>query len=137
MALCFAAVAQQYKWVDQNGRTQYGDNPPPGVKATPLRAPAGPAPSAASKGAPTAAEKDADFRRRQAAASKERDKQATAAQDAEAKQRNCAQAREALSILEMGRVRRIDAKGEFYFMDDEQIAQEKAQAQKHVAEWCN
>jgi hypothetical protein len=26
-----AASAQQYKWVDQNGKVQYGDRPPTGV----------------------------------------------------------------------------------------------------------
>jgi glutaredoxin len=31
---CLPAEAQQvYRWVDGNGRTQYGDKPPPGVKA--------------------------------------------------------------------------------------------------------
>src|SRR5258708_22476334 len=74
-----AAIAQQYKWVDKNGRTQYGDIPPPGVKATPLRGP--PAPSsppeaaaekgasqdgkAASKGPLTTAEREAEVRKRQ------------------------------------------------------------------------
>ena len=46
------AMAQQYKWVDQNGKVQYGDVPPPGVKAQRLKPPAGgsaPAPSAAAK----------------------------------------------------------------------------------------
>ncbi|MGH8724443.1 MAG: DUF4124 domain-containing protein, partial [Burkholderiales bacterium] len=26
-----AATAQQYKWIDQDGRVRYGDVPPPGV----------------------------------------------------------------------------------------------------------
>src|SRR5258708_34542345 len=74
-----AAIAQQYKWVDKNGRTQYGDVPPPGVKAAPLRgppAPSAPAEAAAEKdaakdgkarrkGPPTPARQDADFRKRQ------------------------------------------------------------------------
>jgi hypothetical protein len=139
MGLCFAAAAQQYKWVDKDGRVQYGDSPPPGVKATPLRAPAGPASAAspaAAKGQ-TAAQKDAEFRKRQLEAGKARDKQAAAAQDAELKQRNCASAQDGVRTLEMGRVRRLDAKGEFVFLDDSQLAQEMARAKKSVAEWCN
>src|SRR5215212_9322384 len=56
LALAFAAgaSAQAYKWVDKDGKVRYGDTPPPGVKATPLRGghtarSAAPAPSAESK----------------------------------------------------------------------------------------
>lgn len=137
MGLCFTAAGQQYKWTDQDGRVQYGDSPPPGVKATPMRAPAGPA-GAASPAAksPTAAEKDADLRKRQLEADKARDKQASAAQDAETKKQNCARAQEAVRTIEMGRVRRLDSKGEFVYLDDNQLIQEMARAKKSVAEWC-
>jgi uncharacterized protein DUF4124 len=38
LLLCAApAAAQIYKWVDDKGRVQYGEKPPPGAKATPLR----------------------------------------------------------------------------------------------------
>ena len=140
VALAGLALAQQYKWVDQNGRTQYGDNPPPGVKATPLRAPAGPAsaaPAAGAKGPLTAAQKDAEFRKRQEDAAKARDKQDSAAADADAKKQNCAQAQEAMRTLEIGRVRRTDSKGEYYFLDDAQIEQEKARTRKAISDWCS
>ena len=42
------ATAQQFRWVDKDGRVQYGDTPPPGVKVTRLKPPPGgsaPAPS--------------------------------------------------------------------------------------------
>lgn len=37
-AACCATVAwaQTYKWVDQSGRTTYGEKPPAGVKAVPI-----------------------------------------------------------------------------------------------------
>jgi hypothetical protein len=141
---CFAgaALAQQYKWVDKDGRTQYGDNPPPGVKATPLRgAPAAPSQSApaaqkpAGK-APTAAEKDAEFKKRQADEAKAKEKQDTAAADADAKKLNCANAQEAVRTLEIGRVRRVKPDGEYYFLDDAQIAEEMTRAKKSVADFC-
>jgi glutaredoxin len=31
-AACGAAQAQQYRWVDQSGKAQFGDTPPPGAK---------------------------------------------------------------------------------------------------------
>ena len=45
------ALAQQYKWVDADGKVRYGDVPPPGVKATPLRPPP---PGVSSGSAPAA-----------------------------------------------------------------------------------
>ena len=130
-ALAGAAFAQQYKWVDKDGRTQYGDQPPPGVKATPLRPPpAGTAAPAAQKPAgkaPSAADKDSELK-----------KQAAAAQDAEARRSNCAAAQSNMQTLEAGRVRRPDPKtGELVYMEDGQIAEAKEQARKSIAEWCN
>ena len=140
MALCFAAAAQQYKWVDKDGRVQYGDSPPPGVKATPLRAPAGPAapPAGAKAKALSPAEKEADYRKRQAEAAKAHAKQEAAAQDEKTKKENCARAQEHLRTVESGqRLTRTDASGERYYLDDAQIAQEGARARKGVADWCN
>jgi hypothetical protein len=141
IALAAAAQAQQYKWVDKNGRTQYGDVPPPGVKAIPLRAPAGPAVQAAPKGAKkaplTPAEQELELRRRQ----KEKDdaaaKEAQAKQAAEAEKQNCENARQVLRTLESGqRITRTDEKGERYFLEDAQIAQETARAREAVSSWC-
>ena len=143
--LSTVAAAQQYKWVDQNGKTQNGDTPPPGVKAQRLKGPSGPAapaPSAAAKsdkGAKT--EKplspEAAFRKRQEEAQKENEKQAQADQEAAAKRDNCARAQESLRALESGRVTRMDSKGERYYLDDQQIAAEQARARKIVQDSCS
>ena len=144
LLLSSVAAAQQYKWVDQNGKTQYGDTPPPGVKAQRLKAPSGPAPapSAAAKsdkGAKT--EKpltpEAAYRKRQDEAQKDAEKQAQADQEAANKRDNCARAQEGLRSLESGRVTRTDAKGERYYLDDEQIAKEQARARQIVQQNCN
>jgi hypothetical protein len=144
---CFfaaTAYAQQYKWVDQDGKVRYGDTPPPGAKATRLKPPGGGASSTAS--APeAAAKKDAKpltpeeaFRKRQEDAAKDRDKQAQAEQQAQAKRQNCTQAREALRSLESGdRIQRTDAKGERYYLEDAEIARETARARQAVQQWCN
>jgi hypothetical protein len=151
-ALSFAApsLAQQFKWVDKDGRTQYGDTPPPGVKATPLRAPAGPAsapaaegkaadgkPAAKAKGPLTPAEQEADYRKRQLDAQKSREKDEKKAQDEEAKRANCTSAQEQVRVMESGqRVARTDANGERYFVDDDQRAAELAKARKAASQWC-
>jgi hypothetical protein len=150
MALLLAAAgasAQQYKWVDRNGRVQYGDTPPPGASATPLRRPSGSAapaaPAAEAKAAPkkgplTPAEQEAEFRKRQEEGAQERQKQAKASEQAAAKKENCAIARNQLQTMESGqRIARTDAKGERYFLEEAQIAQEAARARQAVQQWCN
>ncbi len=128
-AFAAAASAQQYKWTDKNGRVQYGDAPPPGVKATPLRPPP-PAPAAAAKPA------QPDAKKAQQAA-KDRDKLAQDQQAAQAKKENCARAQDYLRNLQSGqRLSGIDSKGERYYLDEAQIAQETAKAQRGVQEWC-
>ena len=140
MAFASCVAAQQYKWVDQNGKVQYGDLPPPGVKATPLKPPPGPSSSSAA----TEGKKDAkklspeqafqkrqkDEQERQAKADKEKAEAAT-------KTANCENARANLRTLESGqRVSSTNAAGERVFMDDAQIAQQLDRARKSVSEWC-
>ncbi len=145
VALAFtgAALAQQYKWTDDKGRTQYGDVPPPGVNATRLKGP--PAPSsppplpaaAGAKGPLTAAERDAAFRKRQEEAQKAREQQELAARDGQAKKENCARAQDHVRTIESGqRLSRTDSKGERQYLDDSQVAQELAKARQAAQEWC-
>lgn len=134
------AFAQQYKWVE-NGRVRYGDIPPPGVQATPLRPPppgaATPAPEA-KKDAAKAVTPEQAFRKRQEEAQKEREQQAKAEQDAQAKRENCQRAQDALRTLESGqRIARTDSKGERYYLEDADIARESARARESVRQWCN
>jgi hypothetical protein len=140
--LATAAAAQQYKWVDQNGKTQYGDVPPPGVQAQRLKPPpAGPAPSAAAKKDQKGAKPlspEAAYRKRQEDAQKDNEKSAQAEQEAAARRENCARAQEQLRQLETGqRIARTDAKGERYFLDDAQVAQEMTRTRQIVQQSCN
>lgn len=144
-SLLFAGAASaQYKWVDKNGKVQYGDTPPPGAKISSVRPPS---PSSQPqipakkgderKGPLSIAEKDAEFRKRQQESEKEREKQAKTQQEADEKRETCARARESLRILESGRVTRVDAKGERYFLDDAQLSQEKARARQTEQQSCS
>jgi hypothetical protein len=158
IALLLAAAgasAQQYKWVDRNGRVQYGDVPPAGANAVPLRGPSSRAPAAvedkadektqdkaegngeAKKGPLTPAQQEAEFRKRREEAEKARLKQAEAAEQLSAKKENCTLAQNQLRTMESGqRISRTDASGERYFLDDAQIAQEAAKARQAVQQWC-
>jgi len=148
VAFAGAAHAQQYRWVDKNGKVQYGDVPPAGVKATPMRAPTGPsapppAPAAASKDAPDDAKKgppltpEEAFRKRQEDQKKAAEKASKASQEAAEAKRNCDNARAQLRDLEGGvRIARTNDKGEREFIDDGQRTREIVNAQKSVSEWC-
>lgn len=150
LSLAFAAgaAAQAYRWVDQDGKVRYGDTPPPGVKATPLKMPQGggasvaPAPAdaaskAAKKGALTPAEQEKDYRKRQADAQKASAKAEQEQKDAQTRADNCNRAQAALRTLETGqRVVTTDAQGERYYLNDEEIARQTATARQQVSDWC-
>jgi hypothetical protein len=134
-----AASAQQYKWVDKDGKVRYGDVPPPGANATRLKPPppGAPAPQAAQKDGGKPLSPDAAFRKRQEESQKASEKQAQADQEKALNQENCSRAREALAALESGqRISRTDAKGERYYLEDAQIAQETAKARESVRQYC-
>jgi hypothetical protein len=146
---CAGSAAAQSKWVDRDGRVTYGDAPPQGVNVQPMRRSGAPLPQAEdaladkkddakdAKKPLTAVEQDAAFRKRQQEAEKDRQKQAQADRDASDKREGCSRAQENIRVLEAGRVARYDSKGERYFLDDSQLAQESAKARQNVRDWCN
>jgi hypothetical protein len=164
-AACGLAHAQAFKWVDKDGKTRYGDFPPAGVKATPMKAPSGPAapaPSsapagkdatardaaakgdgkadaakAAPKGPLTPAEQAQAFRERQMKAKEDAEKADKQRAEADARKQNCTASQEALRTLESGRrISSVNAQGESVFLDDAQIQQRIADTRKAAAENC-
>ena len=147
LSLAAVAQAQNFRWVDKDGKVQYGDNPPPGVKSTPLKAPPGPATQPSSPASKDAGKdgKDAKkaltpeeaFRKRQEDAKKAEAKAAEDAANAAKKKQNCTNAQARLRDLESGtRIAQTNAQGERVFMDDATRATETASARKSVQEWC-
>jgi phage-related minor tail protein len=149
VALAFAAGAAQAQikcWTDASGKRTCGDTPPPGAKVTTVKTetPSAPPPAAskdakdAPKGPLTPAQQEQQLRKQQADAQKAAAKAEQEQKDAQAKRENCDRAREMLRTMESGqRIARTDAKGERYYLDDAQIAQETAKARQQVSEWCN
>jgi hypothetical protein len=148
LSLVFAAgaAAQTYRWVDKDGKVRYGDTPPAGVNARALSAPSGSgapstAPDAAAKGAAkgplTPAEQEKDYRKRQADAQKAAAKTEQEQKDAQSRIDNCNRAQTALRTLESGqRVMITDKQGERYYLNDEEIAKQRAVAEQQVSDWC-
>jgi hypothetical protein len=150
--LAAGAAQAQIKCWTEGGRRVCGDAPPPGAKVTTVRgtgstapAPADAAPESkdaakkgASQGPLTPAEREQEYRKRQAESQKAAEKSAAEAKALEAKRENCERAKDAQRTLESGqRIARVDGKGERYFLDEGQIAQEMAKARKAVQDSCN
>lgn len=130
------ASAVVYKWVDAQGKTQYGDRPPDGVHAevveglgsrVPRAAPARASESAnASQAAPkTPANKDADKRAVDQDVAQTRDKQ-------------CAEAQERYKKLIEGRkLYKTGPDGERQYLTSEEIDQQRLDAKRDIDAICN
>lgn len=150
IVLAFAGPAQaQIKcWTNADGKRACGDAPPPGAKVRTVKdapASAGAAPAAAKDGAAkdakkgplTAAEQDQDYRKRQIEAQKAAAKAEQEQKEATAKKENCERSQLMVRAMESGqRISRTDAKGERYFLDDAQVAQELSKARQNSQQWC-
>jgi len=141
--LAASGFAQQYKWVDKDGKVRYGDIPPPGIRATPLKPPPGAA--APSTSAPAAGGKKGEkvLTPEQAFQKRQKDQQEAAQKaekeraDAELNRVNCESARANLRQLQSGeRVSTTNAAGERAYLDDAQRAKDVERVQKAVSDWC-
>src|SRR5262252_4086176 len=135
------ASAQQFRWVDKDGRVQYGDVPPPGVKATRIKGPSGPstpAPApAAKKDGEKALSPEAAFQKRQKEAKEQDDKAAKDRAEAETRRANCDAAQASLRQIQSGqRMMTMNSAGERVFLDDSARAREEERAQRAVNESC-
>ena len=142
LSVCAGAFAQQYRWVDKDGRVQYGDMPPPGVKATRIKGPAAgsapaPTPAPAAKKDGKALSPEAAFQKRQKEAAEQSDKAAKERVEAETRRANCEAAQSSLRQIQSGqRMMTMNSAGERVYLDDAARASEEARAQRAVAEHC-
>jgi hypothetical protein len=116
--LAVATTASQailYKWIDENGRVAYGDQPPPGAKPEKLSASIGPADPNAVR---DMANKDAEIKKRQQQRADEAAKTAKDESDGKKKLDQCVQARGRIKTLrdDMA-VYRYNEKGEKVFYE--------------------
>ena len=130
------AQAGVNKWVDENNRVHYSDQPAPAnVKATPVLIPAVPASGVPAQ--KTVAEREAELRKAQNAREEEEKKTARQQQDDQAKQKYCEGARIDLKTLEnSSRISTYDSKGELVYMDDAARNQRIEEARKGISTHC-
>src|SRR5450631_369059 len=110
-----ASHAILYKWIDENGRVVYGDQPPPGTKPEKLNTSIGPADPNAVR---DMASKDAEIKKRQQQRADDTAKTAKDESDGKKKLDQCVQARGRIKTLRNDTaVFRYNEKGEKVLYD--------------------
>ena len=134
-ALLISASAHVYKWVDEKGRTHYGERPPQNAKAQEVEQRLATPGRAAGKADPSNwKEKDLEFRDRRIQAEQAETKQKQ--QEAVALQA-CNQARDALAQMKSARrMYHLDEKGGRVFQDEVEHQASIAQMERRVAQHC-
>jgi hypothetical protein len=120
-----------YKWVDAQGKIQYGDNPPDGVHAEVVeglghaaRSGIAPAPQAAK--APTGPVPSSDVKKAvQSDVSTTREKQCTDAQERYKK------------LIEGRHIYKTGDNGERVYLSSQEIDEERVNAKKDIDDICN
>jgi hypothetical protein len=125
------ASAVVYKWVDAQGKTQYGDRPPDGVHAEVVELLGTHPSSRSTTAAPAASDKPA-------APSQSTDaKKEVAADVADARQKQCAEAQERYKKLIEGRhLYKTGENGERVYLTAEEIDTERLDAKKEIGDVC-
>ncbi len=127
------ASAVVYKWVDAQGKTQYGDRPPDGVHAEVVEG----LPTHATR-APTAPQAAPAPRAADAPPVPPQVKKEVAADVAAARQKQCADAQDRYKKLIEGRhIYKTGDSGERVYMTSEEIDQERLTAKKDIDDTCN
>ena len=137
VALAPLASAQLYKYVDQNGKTVYTDQPPANSDPKALRiAPSAvsPAPSAAPK---SAVQQDKELQKGRDKLKEEAKKNEEKAQRAAAEEQRCESAKGAYEHYAAGgRLAKLNEKGERVFLGDDEIDAEREKARRAMDEAC-
>jgi hypothetical protein len=132
LAWSCTASAVVYKWVDAQGKIQYGDTPPDGVQAEVVELPgshASSAPTAPAKPALTLQHQDPKVAQ---------EKQSVAQDVAEVKQKQCADAQAAYQKLIDGRrIYKTDDNGQRVYLSSEEIDSSRLSAKQAVDDTCS
>ena len=132
------AQAQIYQWKDKDGRVVISDKPPTGAKVERKRG--GDASSSSSTPAPeqkSLSEQEMEFRKRRKEAQEKEEKEQKTQQQAQQKQKYCTGLKNRLQTYQSGeRVALRDDKGERYFLEDNQRAQEIQEMQQQMEQSC-
>jgi len=133
------ASAVVYKWVDAQGKIQYGDRPPDGVHAEVVELLVAHAASARSAPAPTAQASPSARAAPVNPTNKDADDKKTVQQDvAQIRDKQCTEAQERYKkLIEGRRLYKTGPEGERQFMTSEEIDTERLNAKRDVDTICN
>jgi hypothetical protein len=131
--------AELYKWVDEQGKVHYSDQPA-GEKTkseSKLNIPNEPAATAGGDSNKTWQEKDLEFQKRRTGAAEAEAKKQKEAEEAKTKRENCEKAKLNLSLLESTTpVYTYDEKTGRRYLNETQRTEAIAKARKAVGDWC-
>lgn len=129
------ASAQVYKWIDENGRTHYGERPPQGRKAQEVdQRLANPGPAPAKAAEPDWKAKDLEFRGRRIEAEQAEARQK---QQETANRQACNRARDHLAQMKTARgLYRLNDQGERVYASEEERRASMAQLEAQIAQHC-
>jgi hypothetical protein len=131
-----AAIGQVYKWVDDKGRTQYSETPPPGVKATRIdTGPAGPAAGPAK--APDWKQQELESRKRRIEQDQKDDVAKRQSIEAGNREEICRLARRDLNLLQQQRpIYHTDKDGKQVYLEDSARPAAIERARRDVETHC-
>jgi hypothetical protein len=137
LGLALSAGAQIYKWKDASGKTIISDKPPPGQLPVPKQNASAPPETQPAPVQPSSADRELEFRKRRQEAQENAEKAEQEAAAAAKREENCQIARRQLQALEFGeRIALRNDKGERYFLDDAQRAQETEKTRQYINAQC-
>jgi hypothetical protein len=126
------ASAVVYKWVDSQGKVQYGDTPPDGVHAEIV-----PILGSHSSSTPPAPSTKPVLTPQTVAPKLAQDKQAVAQDVASSKEKECADARVAYQkLIEGRRIYKTDDNGQRIYLSSEEIDAQRLTAKQAVDDAC-
>ena len=131
------ASAVVYKWVDAQGKLQYGDRPPDGVHAEVVELLVAHNNSSA-RSAPTSAQAAPAARTAAPTVKDVNDKTAVAQDVAQTRDKQCTEAQDRYKkLIEGRRLYKAGANGERQFLSSEEIDTERLNAKQEVDTICN
>ncbi len=145
MAWSSLSSAVVYKWIDTNGKLQYGDRPPDGVHAevvemlgTHPALHAMTSPATSQSGASATPAKMVAQNSSQPGEAKDNVKQEVAADVAQAKEKQCTEAQDRYKkLIEGRRIYKAGPDGERQYLTSDEIDSERVNAKRDIDDTCN
>jgi len=129
-------MAKTYKWVDENGVTQYTATPPPAADYKTIKDPAKPAVDPV-KAQGELEKRLEDFNKRQEEQSKAKAEATKQAEEIATAEKNCAQAKKNLNVLQNSvRIRYTEKDGSLRFLSNEEREANIKRAQDAIKSYC-